>query len=174
MNALEREYRDNVERTRVREERRVLVACAIGGAIFIGVCVYTSNLGIVLIAAPFALYRAYWRYKRRLVAFNPPEENESAPAPEQLGYRDAPVTTREERPAKAMRAFPVAIDLLMVGALIMLILNSDHVSTDFVGRMLAGVGMLVVIGVQRMHAAWKKRHDAKLMIEWERRLEEMK
>ena len=36
------------------------------------------------------------------------------------------------------------------------------------------VGVAIVIGMKCVYAAWKKRHDAKLMIEWERRLEEMK
>jgi len=52
--------------------------------------------------------------------------------------------------------------------------NWDRLSSDFVGRTITFIGMLLVIGGQRVHAAWKKRHDAKLMLEWERRLEEMK
>ena len=36
------------------------------------------------------------------------------------------------------------------------------------------VAFTVVEAIKRVYAAWKKRHDAKLMLEWERRLEETK
>ncbi|HEX4515629.1 MAG TPA: hypothetical protein VH054_18910 [Polyangiaceae bacterium] len=68
-------------------------------------------------------------------------------------YREPPRTNAEPSPHKAS-------SVALVASLI-------ACATTF-------VGFGVVIAIKRIHAAWKKRHDAKLMIEWERRLEEMK
>jgi hypothetical protein len=172
MNALEQEYRDNVEKNRLREERRVLALYAIGGAIGVGACVWATDLAIVLIAAPFIFMDAVRRYESRSrVCVNPPEDNDDDSFVE-VGYREAPRLVRRTRPVMAAPTLQIVFAVvLMFAALGLLAWNWDHVSGRFVANMVALVGMFIVIAIQRVHAAWKRRHDAKLMLEWERRLE---
>ena len=175
MNALEQEYRDNVERTHAREDRRMLVLYAIGGALVIGACVWRTNAFVMLFAAPFVVAESVARWRRHLALYNPPEvENESVPC--EVGYREAPRQTRRKTPAaNTTGKLQIGIGVfVMLGALGTLAWNWDHVGSRFVANMVTVVGMFVVIAIQRVHAAWKRRHDAKLMLEWERRLEEMK
>ena len=172
MNALEQEYRDNVKRADRRENVRIVALIVAGLGTASGVAALTGHAGLILpglFVAVWTIVDGYFRYAPRIV----PEPADDAPADVERGYREAALPARQEPPKKVTSVTQNAIGfVLFLAALSVLTLNWDHVSTRFVGNMLTLIGMLLVIGGQRVHAAWKRWHDAKLMIEWERRLEE--
>ena len=179
MNALEQEYADNVARAARRETTRVvaLIAVAVGvGASAATVVALLTNdaapIFVGLIVATAGIANAYFRHATRTVPSRPIDDE---PVQIEHGYRDAPVPTASRR-ASARRTTLVTIGsygalVLMMGCGLLFALDPlGH----FSGRLFAALGMLLVVTAQRVHAAWKRRHDAKLMLEWERRLEEMK
>jgi phosphatidylglycerophosphate synthase len=88
-------------------------------------------------------------------------------------YRDPPaVNLVEPAPRKSSRLV-VAISGVALWVMSAVLEPSwDRVSDRMLVVVIAVIGIGVVTGIKYVHAAWKKRHDAKLMIEWERRLEE--
>jgi hypothetical protein len=90
-------------------------------------------------------------------------------------YREPPRTNLEPAPRKASWVALVAslLVLLFIAARGLLTGQTwDRAACSLFASAATVVGFGVVIAIKRIHAAWKKRHDAKLMIEWERRLEE--
>jgi hypothetical protein len=180
MNALEQEYADNVKRATRRESLRViaLVTTAIGlgvaGAI-VGLVVTHQIVFLVfaLIGLPFGCAERYLAYRTRFVVSVQPDDD--APIQIEGGYRDAPRAIRRAiapRPSKKVVIASI-VAVYVVSALGAALVVADP-SSRYAGRLIVVLGAVIVVTAQQLYAVWKKRHDAKLMLEWERRLEEMK
>ncbi len=92
-------------------------------------------------------------------------------------YRDAPDTNVVEpmprKPSRVVTSISLVAAYVAYSALKSVSGSTlDRFSDRMVVLGITLAGCAIVIGIKRVHAAWKKRHDAKLMIEWERRLEE--
>ena len=83
------------------------------------------------------------------------------------GYRDAVQPT--ESPTKYASPRRLFMAVYFTGPAVICL------QRDGIGPWgLVAMGFATVMLLQHLHAAWKKRHDAKLMVEWEQRLERMK
>jgi hypothetical protein len=169
MNALEQEYRDNVDSSRLREKQRAFVLCAIGATILAGVSVKVADAETVAIMSLFAVANVAGalasRPRPRAVT---PQECE----PVEVGYRDvAPAPSPRPVPKDNAKIYRV---ITLVALILIVVWGFLNGSDRIVVYAITAVLCAIVAAIKYVHAAWKLRHDAKLMVEWERRLEEMK
>jgi hypothetical protein len=174
MNALEQEYRDNVATSSVREKRRIFILGAIGCAIGGTACAWIAPDKALIFAVLTGTNIAGAIVSRRLVvpASAPVEEEKQAA----LGYRDAVLPQSSQPVAPKNNVSSLVFRAIMVLAFFVAFVcfGWGHVSSRLVAYVLTGIGFLLVVAIKGLHNVWKKRRDAKLMLEWERRLEEMK
>jgi len=178
MNALEQEYAENVKRAARRENTRVvaLAAAAIGvgaiGATTAAVLSWdTSVIFIALIGVVFGIADRYVAYATR----SAPEPADDEPIQIEGGYREAPIVLRPaKRRARSKTGMAVSCGAIALVAGFGVALVVANPLARYSGHVIVTLGAVVIVAGQQVYAVWKKRHDAKLMLEWERRLEEMK
>ena len=176
MNALEQEYADNVKRADRREKTRIALLVVAGLGAASGVTALAGHPAWILpglVAAAWSIRYYTVRFAPRVV---PEPIDDPDPAQSECGYRDSPVLIQPpatQTPVSMQRfaAYVAIVILLMVAGVLRLVMVPWDRLT---GRLLVALMALGIIIAKCVYAAWKKRHDAKLMIEWERRLEEMK
>jgi len=159
MDALEQEYRDNLTRTAAREaRRRLLFRRALLASNVLAVAL-TANRTSALEACVFLALLAclelvdYRAMKRRLPA---PAVSRGG-----VGYRECP---------KAVDPSPSRYDDVLL--VVRMALQVAAMAFIWGFGVVASVGAfaVLIVGTQRVYGAWRARRNARLALEWERRL----